>query len=106
MLHKRISKKFKVGDKVILLVGQKQYKGKEYTIKSIAEDHVTLDGYKTVKRAQKLSQENTDNYKTVDVPVHISNIACITSDGKPSRVSFKIDDEKKVRVLKKTGETI
>ena len=106
MLHKRISKKFKSGDKVTLLVGQKQYKGREYTIKSIVEDRVVLDGYKTVKRAQKLSQENTENYKTVDIPVHISNIACVTPDGKPSRVSFKIDGEKKVRVLKKTGETI
>jgi large subunit ribosomal protein L24 len=106
MLHKRISKKFKTGDKVTLLVGAKQYKGKEYTIKSIVEDRVILDGYKTVKRTQKLSQENSENYKTVDIPVHISNIACITTEGKPSKVGFKIDGEKKVRLLKKTGETI
>lgn len=106
MLNNRISKKFKVGDKVILLVGSKQYKGKTYTIKTIDSDHVTLDGYKTVKRAQKISQDNSENYKTVDVPVHISNIACVTQDGKPSRVSFKADGEKKVRVLKKTSETI
>lgn len=104
MLNRRISKKYKCGDKVFLLVGAKQYKGKVYTIKKIDEDKVFLDGYKTVNRSQKLSQENQENYKIVDIPVHISNIVGATSNAKPSRLGFKEIDGKKERILKKTGE--
>ncbi len=101
MLHKRISKKYKTGDKVFLLVGSKDYKRKVYTIKSINGDHVLLDGYKTRKRSVKITQENTENYSVVDIPVHISNIVASTDDGKPSRVGFKVDGDQKIRVLKK-----
>lgn len=104
MLNKRVSKKYKCGDKVFLLVGSKEYKSKVYTIKKIDEDRVYLDGYKTANRAQKLSQDNQENYKVVDISVHISNIVGATSDGKPSRVGFKKSDAKKERVLKKSGE--
>lgn len=100
----RISKKYKKDDKVILLVGSKEYKGKSFVIKKIDGESVYLDGYKTVKRAQKLSQDNQENYKTVDIPVHISNIIGVTADGKASRIGFKKTDEKKERILKKTGE--
>ncbi|MFT4967313.1 MAG: large subunit ribosomal protein L24 [Candidatus Deianiraeaceae bacterium] len=106
MLNKRISKKYKVGDKVILLVGGKDFKRKSYTIKSIKADKVILDGYKTMKRTQKITQENTENFKTVEIPVHISNIVGATEDSKPSRIAFKLDGENKIRVLKKTGEKI
>ncbi len=106
MLHNRISKKYKVGDKVILLVGNKLYKGKSYTIKTIDNARVTLDGYQTRKRAKKITQENSENYSIVDVPVHISNLLLSTEEGKPSRVGFKIAEGKKVRVLKKTNKEI
>ncbi len=106
MLHNRVSKKFKVGDQVVLLTGSKSYKGKTYTIKTIDVEKVTLDGYQTRKRAIKVTQENTENYKTVDVPVHISNISLATPEGKPSKVGFKIVENKKVRILKKTNKEI
>ena len=37
--------------------------------------------------------------------VHISNVMLI-SEGKPSRVGFKIENGKKVRFAKKTGEKL
>lgn len=106
MLNKRISKKYKQGDKVFLLVGSKEYKGKVYSIKQINGDKVFLDGYKTAKRSQKLSQDNQENYKTVDIPVHISNIVGATAENKPSKIGFKVESEKKVRFLKKTNTTL
>ena len=106
MLHNRISKKYKVGDKVILLTGSKLYKGKTYTIKTIDNDRVTLDGYQTRKRAKKITQENSENYSIVDLPIHISNVSLATEEGEPSRVGFKVNEGKKVRVLKKTNKEI
>lgn len=101
MLKGRISKKYKVGDSVVLLTGNKEYRGKSYTIAKIEGETVTLNNYKTRNRAQKITDKNTENYKPVNAPVHISNIVAATKDGKPSRIGFKVNDNKKVRILKK-----
>lgn len=103
MLNKRISKKYKTGDSVYLLVGNKNYKGKVYTIKSIDCDRVILDGYQTRKKAKKITQENTENYSIVDIPVHISNIVGATPENKPSRIGFSLDGNNKTRILRKTN---
>ena len=38
--------------------------------------------------------------------MHVSNVAIVDSNGKPTRVGFKVEDGKKVRVAKTTGEVI
>jgi|688.fasta_scaffold2253049_1 large subunit ribosomal protein L24 len=102
MLKDRISKKYKVGDSVTLITGSKEYRGKVFVISKVSGDSVYLTGYKTRQRAQKITDKNTDNYKAVDIPVHLSNIVGATPDGKPSKIGFQIKDDKKVRILKKT----
>ena len=36
----------------------------------------------------------------------MSNVAIVDSNGKPTRVGFRIDGDKKVRIAKTTGEVI
>ena len=44
---------------------------------------------------------------TREAPIHVSNVALKDpSTGKPTRVGFKIEDGKKVRVAKASGEVI
>jgi large subunit ribosomal protein L24 len=38
--------------------------------------------------------------------VHVSNVAVVDSKGKPTRVGFRVEDGKKVRFAKTTGEVI
>ena len=38
--------------------------------------------------------------------MHVSNVAIVDSKGNPTRVGFKIEGDKKVRVAKTTGEVI
>ena len=40
-----------------------------------------------------------------EAPLHISNVMLVV-DGKATRVGFKMDGDKKVRVAKATGKTI
>ncbi len=40
------------------------------------------------------------------MPVDLSNLALVDSKGKPTRVGFRMEDDKKVRFAKTTGETI
>lgn len=65
----------KVGSQVKLLVGKKGERGNIFSVKKIKNDTVFLDGYKLLKRTAKISQENTNNYRTVHHGVHISNVS-------------------------------
>jgi ribosomal protein L24 len=67
----------KVGSQVKLLVGSKEHRGSIFTVKSIKGSEVYLDGYNLKQRTQKITQENTSNYRTVHKPVHISNVSLI-----------------------------
>ncbi len=99
----RVSKKFKVGDSVVLLVGSKDFRGKVYTIKRISGDRVYLDGFRTMNRTQKISKENSENFKKVDASVHVSSISGYDAESsKPSRIGFQIIDGLKQRILRKT----
>jgi large subunit ribosomal protein L24 len=40
------------------------------------------------------------------MPMHISNVALVDANGKPSRVGIKVEDGKRVRVLKTTGAVL
>ena len=41
-----------------------------------------------------------------EAPIHLSNVAVVDSNGKPTRVGFRVDGAKKVRFAKTTGEVI
>jgi large subunit ribosomal protein L24 len=40
------------------------------------------------------------------MPIHVSNVALVDANGKPSKVGIKVDAGKKVRFLKTTGATL
>lgn len=71
--------KIKLGSQVILLVGSPEHRRKTFTVKMIKGDEVFLDGYKLVNRTMKITQENTNNHRTVHHGVHISNVQLIES---------------------------
>jgi len=40
------------------------------------------------------------------MPIELSNLALVDANGKATRVGFKIEKDKKVRVAKTTGDVI
>ena len=60
-----------------------------------------------VKRHQKQTQNQEGGIISKEAPIHLSNIAYVGKDGKPTRVGFKIQaDGKKVRIAKSSGAEI
>ncbi|MEO6626941.1 MAG: 50S ribosomal protein L24 [Aquihabitans sp.] len=100
--------KIKKGDRVIVLSGKD--KGKEGVVQRAMPDDrkVVVEGVNTAKRHQKArSATEAGGILEVDKPIDISNVALISpSDGKATRVGYKIVDGKKIRVCKRTGEEI
>ena len=98
-------KKYKKGDEVIVKVGKD--KGKIGKISKIinSSDKVVISGVNISKKHQKPSQDSKGGIIDKEMPVHISNIlAYDAKNKKSSKIGFKIEDGKKVRVLKSSGE--
>ncbi len=99
--------KIKKGDQVILLAGKD--KGRRGTVTKVLpkEERVFVSGLNLVKRHTKPTQADPQGgVKTKEASVHVSNVAIADSNGKPTRVGFRIDGDKKVRIAKTTGEVI
>ena len=67
---------------------------------------VTVEGLHKVTRHEKPSMRNQNGGRIqVEAPVDISNVMLVHK-GKPTRVGFKIENGKKYRYAKATGEII
>jgi large subunit ribosomal protein L24 len=99
--------KIKKGDKVILLAGKD--KGRTGTVTRVLpkDGRAFVSGLNLVKRHTRPTQADPNGgIKSQEASVHLSNVAIADSNGKPTRVGFRIDGDKKVRVAKTTGEVI
>ena len=100
--------KIKKGDRVVVLTGKD--KGRQGQVLQVLpkEDRVLVAGINMVKRHTRPTQGDPQGgIKNKEATLHISNVAYIDpKSGEPTRVGFKVDGDKKVRVAKKSGEVI
>jgi large subunit ribosomal protein L24 len=99
--------KIRKGDKVIVLSGRDKGRTGEVFEVRPAESKALVRGINMVKRHQKQTQAQEGGIISKEQPIHLSNIAYVGKDGKPTRVGFKVHtDGKKVRVAKNSGAEI
>jgi large subunit ribosomal protein L24 len=100
--------KIKKGDKVVVIAGRDKGRKGEVTLVLPKEGRAVVSGVNTVKRHQKQTQGQEGGIITKEAPIQLSNIAIADpKDGAPTRVGFKIlDDGRKVRFAKRSGELI
>jgi large subunit ribosomal protein L24 len=99
--------KIKKGDTVVILTGKD--KGKQGSVLRVypKAERLVVEGLNMVSRHTKASQTDPQGgIKTKEAPLHVSNVAFVDSNGKPTRVGFRMDGDKKVRFAKTTGEVI
>ena len=99
--------KIKKGDRVVLLTGKD--KGRQGVVTKVLpkDERVFVQGVNMVQRHTKASQTDPNGgIKSKEASIHVSNVAVVDSKGKPTRVGFRIDGDKKVRIAKTTGEVI
>lgn len=100
--------KIKKGDKVIVIAGRDKGRKGEVLRVVPAEGRAVVEGINQVKRHQRQTKDREAGIVTKSAPIDLSNLAIVDpKDGKPTRVGFKIlDDGRKVRVAKRSGELI
>ena len=98
--------KISKGDKVVVLTGKDKGRTGEVIQVLPKEDRAVVRGVNMVKRHQRQTQAQEAGIINKEASLHISNIAIVDKDGKPTRVGFSVVDGKKVRVAKRSGEVI
>ncbi|MGH9807826.1 MAG: 50S ribosomal protein L24 [Terriglobia bacterium] len=99
--------KIRKGDKVVVLSGRD--KGRSGEVFEVRPDQgmALVRGINMVKRHQKQTQAQEGGIISKEAPIHLSNVAYVGKDGKPTRIGFKIQaDGKKVRVARNSGAEI
>ena len=96
--------KIKKGDMVKVIAGKD--KGKEGKVLSAKDGKVVVEGINQVTKHAKPSQANPQGgIVKKEAAIDISNVM-YSHKGKATRIGFKLDGDKKVRVAKSTGEVI
>jgi len=101
-----MAEKKKKGDKVIVLAGKD--KGKEGEIAQImpAANKAVVEGINIAIRHTRQSQNSQGGRLPKAMPIDLSNLALLDSNGKATRVGFRQEDGKKIRFAKTTGEAV
>ena len=99
--------KIKKGDRIVVLAGKD--KGRQGSVLKVIpkEDRVVVEGINMIQRHTRATQADPQGgIRSREAAMHVSNVAIVDSHGKPTRVGFRVEDGKKVRVAKTTGEVI
>ena len=96
--------KIKKGDTVKVIAGKDN--NKEGKVLSVKDGKAIVEGVNMVTKHTKPTQANPNGgIVQKEAPIDLSNVMYVHK-GKATRVGFKVEDGKKVRFAKATGEVI
>ena len=96
--------KIKTGDTVVVIAGKD--KGKDGKVLAVKDGKVLVEGIGMVTKHTKPSAANQQGgIVQKESYIDASNVMYL-HNGKATRIGFKMEDGKKVRVAKSTGEVI
>jgi large subunit ribosomal protein L24 len=103
--------KVRKGDTVLVVAGKdKGAKGK--VIQALPrQDKVIVEGVNRIKKHTRIRTtqrgSKTGGIVTQEAPIHVSNVMVVDSDGNPTRVGYRIDDNgQKVRISRRNGKDL
>ena len=89
--------KIRTGDLVKVISGnQKGSQGKVLKVFSV-KNKAIVEGVNVVKKHNKPNANNPKggNKLEKELPIHVSNLSLVTSDGKPTRVGYRVEKDKR-----------
>jgi len=99
--------KIKKGDEVIVLTGKDKGRSGNVIEMRPKDGKALVSGINMVRRHQRQTASREAGIVSKEAPIDLSNLALRDpKDGKPTRVGFRLEDGKKVRFAKRSGELI
>jgi large subunit ribosomal protein L24 len=106
-----VTVKVKKGDTVLVIAGKdKGAKGR--VIAAYPKlDKILVEGVNRVKKHERIRTTQrgakTGGIVTQEAPINVSNVMVVDSDGKPTRVGYRLDDNgQKIRVARSNGKDL
>jgi large subunit ribosomal protein L24 len=99
--------KLRKGDKVVVLAGRD--KGRQGEISRVLpkDGKAVVAGINVAVRHQRQTAQSQGGRIAKEMPIDLSNLALVDpKTGEATRVGFRLEDGKKVRYAKKSGESI
>ena len=102
-----MSARIRKGDKVVVITGRDKGRTGEVIEVRVSQNRALVRGVNMVKRHQRQTAQQEGGIISKEASVHLSNLAHVDpSDGKPTRIGFKMVGDKKVRFAKRSGAEI
>ena len=102
-----MAQRIRKGDNVVVIAGRDRGKTGEVLQVLPAENRAVVRGVNVVRRHTRQSAREQGGIITKEMPIHLSNISLADpTDGKPTRVGFRVVEGRKVRYGKRTGDQI
>ncbi len=100
--------KIKKGDNVVVITGRDKGKAGEVLRVLPAERRLIVQGIHVARRHTKPRMGDPGGIVDKELTIHVSNVAHVDpQSGKPTRVGYKtLDDGRKVRIARRSGEVI
>ena len=107
MAENTVKYKLRKDDEVEVISGKNR--GKRGKILSVDRDNgrLVVEGVNMVKKAKRRkTKQERGGIVEFEAPIHISNVNIVCKKCGKTKVAYKIDGEKKVRVCRKCGEVL
>ena len=98
--------KLRKGDKVVVLAGKDKGKQGEITSVDPQANKAVVEGVNIAIRHQRQTPTSQGGRQPKAMPIDLSNLALMDKNGKATRVGFRMEEGKKVRFAKTTGEAL
>ncbi len=103
--------KVKKGDTVVVIAGKDRGARGKVIAALPRENRVIVEGVNRIKKHTRISTNargaKTGGIVTQEAPIHVSNVMVVDSDGKPTRVGYRKDEDgRSVRVSRRSGKDI
>jgi large subunit ribosomal protein L24 len=103
--------KVKKGDTVIVVAGKDRGQKGKVIAAYPRLDKVLVEGVNRVKKHTRIRTTQrgakTGGIVTQEAAIHVSNVMVVDTDGRPTRIGYRIDDNgQKVRVARRSGKDL
>ena len=102
-----MSKKIKKGDNVIVISGKDKGKSGEVYVIDRQTNKLKVRGVNIIKKHRKPTQDQPGGIEQIETFINMSNVSNVDpKNNKATRVRYKIDGDKKIRISSRSGEEI
>ncbi|MCY3996494.1 MAG: 50S ribosomal protein L24 [Rhodobacter sp.] len=98
--------KLKKGDQVVVIAGKDLGARGEIISVNPKAGKAVVKGVNVAIRHERQTNRGVGGRVPVTMPIDLSNLAYVDASGKPTRIGFRMEGDRKVRYAKTTGDVI